>query len=188
MWTQENLMPNIVFYVAASLDGYIATPEGGVEWLAPFESAEAESSYPEFYASVDGLVMGSRTYEQVLSFGEWPYGEKPCWVFSQRDLLVTQPTIKVTRQSPEEIAVELQQHQLQRVWLVGGAALTSAFRAKGLITEYIITIVPVILGGGIPLFIAPSVQENLQLISTKRYSNGLVELQYLRDGSPQVGH
>lgn len=176
-------MPDIVFYVAASLDGYIATPDGGVEWLSPFESAEAESSYPEFYASVDSLIMGSRTYEQVLSFGEWPYAGKPCWVFSQQELPITQSDVRVTQQSPEEIMTELQQQQLQRTWLVGGAALAADFRTQGLITEYIVTIAPIILGEGIPLFISPSPQEKLQLMATQGYSNGLVELRYRCDKS-----
>ncbi len=68
-------MTEVVYYVAMSLDGCIATADGGVEWLAPFESGGEDRGYVDFYSSIDSLLMGSRTYEQILSFGDWPYGE-----------------------------------------------------------------------------------------------------------------
>jgi hypothetical protein len=70
-------MPEIVYYVAASLDGYIATTEGKVDWLSAFEGTEEDYGYAEFYSTVDALLLGSRTYEQILAFGEWPYSGKP---------------------------------------------------------------------------------------------------------------
>ena len=70
-------MPEVVYYVAASLDGYIATPDGGVEWLAPFEGTGEDYGYAKFYTSVDAVLLGRKTFEKSLSFGEWPYPGNP---------------------------------------------------------------------------------------------------------------
>ena len=71
------LLPEIVYYVATSIDGYIASPDGSVEWLSPYEGKGEDYGYTEFYDSVDGVLLGSRTYEKALSFGAWPYSDKP---------------------------------------------------------------------------------------------------------------
>lgn len=166
--------------MATSLDGYIATPDGGIEWLSPFEGSEVTSSYSRFYSSVDALVMGRRTYEQVLELGEWPYPGKPCWVFSRRRLEVTRPEVTVTAQAPSAAVSELEARGLRRIWLVGGSELAGAFRAEGLITEYIVTVVPAILGAGIPLLASRGPMERLRLVASQPCPNGLVELTYVR--------
>ena len=89
-------MPAVLYYVAASLDGYIATHDGGVEWLSPFEGTGEDYGFAQFYASVDALLLGSRTYEQSLTFRVWPYPGKLCWVFSQRPLPVSRPEVILT--------------------------------------------------------------------------------------------
>ena len=146
--------PEIVYYVAASLDGFIATPDGGVEWLAPWEGSGQDYGYAAFLSSVDGLVLGSRTYEQALTFGSWPYGGKRAWVLSSRRLDAV-PGAVVTDGTPNDVVAEMAALGLRRVWLVGGGAIAGAFRAEGLISEYIVSVMPVILGGGVPLFRGP---------------------------------
>ena len=84
-------MVEIVYYAAASLDGQIATRDGGIDWLPPIETPGSDSGgfdygYPDFYASVDALLMGSRTYEKILRHDDWPYMDKPTWVFTRRPL------------------------------------------------------------------------------------------------------
>lgn len=79
-------MLEVVYYVAASLDGYIATDDGGVDWLAPFQSAKEDHGTGDLYSSVDALLMGSHTYEFALELGQWPSPDKPSWVFTRRDL------------------------------------------------------------------------------------------------------
>jgi dihydrofolate reductase len=186
-------MSEIVYYVATSLDGYIATPDGGIAWLAPFEATGEDYGYAAFYASVDALLLGSRTYEQVVTFGPWPYPGKPCWVFSRQSLAPTQPEVTVTAGSPREAAAELEARGIHRAWLVGGGQLAAAFRAEALITEYIVSIIPVILGAGIPLFAAPlpdflgsweaskilPAGEALTLVEEEAFRNGVVQLRYL---------
>jgi uncharacterized protein YhfF/dihydrofolate reductase len=189
-------MPEVVYYVAASLDGYIATPDGGIAWLAPFEAAGEDYGYPAFYASLDALLLGSRTYEQTLTFDPWPYSGKPCWVFSRRALAPARPEVTVTARSPRVVVAELEARGIRRAWLVGGGQLAAAFRAEALITEYIVAIIPVILGAGIPLFGAPAADlrglqktskvstsgETLRLAEHKVYPDGVVQLRYLPGG------
>jgi uncharacterized protein YhfF/dihydrofolate reductase len=177
-------MPEIIYYVAASVDGFIATPDGGIAWLAPFEASAEDYGYAEFYASVDALLLGSRTYEQTLTFDPWPYPGKPCWVFSGRPLAAAQPGVIVTAQTPRQVAAELATRRVRRAWLVGGGRLADAFRTEGLITEYIVSIIPVILGAGIPLFGAAGLQEELHLVEHKVYLNGVVQLKY--SGGPEL--
>ena len=176
-------MSEIVYYVAASLDGYIATPDGGVEWLAPFEGTGEDYGYAEFFGSVDSVLLGRRTYEKSLGFGEWPYPGKPCWVFSRRDRAIPRADILVTAQSPMRVASELEERGLRRAWLVGGGQLAAAFREHGLISEYVISVVPVFIGAGVPLFAPGGPRENLKLADAKYYPNGVVQLRYLRDAA-----
>jgi dihydrofolate reductase len=187
-------MPEIVYYVAASLDGYIATPDGGIAWLEPFEGTGEDYGYSAFYASVDTLLLGSRTYEQVLTFESWPYPGKPCWVFSRRSLAPARPEVRVTAQRPREVAAELDALGSHKAWLVGGGLLAGAFEAEGLITEYMVAIIPVLLGAGIPLFCAPAAEleglssalstlpsvQALRLVAHSVYQNGVVQLHYSR--------
>ncbi len=94
--------------------------------------------------------FGRTTYEQALTFGPWPYADMPCWVFSHRPL-VLEAGVTVTARSPTDVAAEIDARGLRRAWLVGGGALAASFRAEALITEYIVSVMPVILGGGVPL-------------------------------------
>ncbi|MGB3312692.1 MAG: hypothetical protein WBG32_02970 [Nodosilinea sp.] len=77
---------DIVLYIATSLDGFIATPEGGIDWLAAIEIPEEDYGYEAFYSSIDAIVMGRRTYDQVLSFGDWPYPGKPSYIMTHQPL------------------------------------------------------------------------------------------------------
>ena len=173
-------MPEVVYYVATSLDGYIATPEGSVDWLSTFEGTEEDYGYAEFYSTVDALLLGSRTYEQSLAFGEWAYRGKPCWVFSGRSLTPLEPNMTVTSACPVDVLSELEARSLRRAWLVGGGTLAASFRKHGFITEYIVSVIPIILGGGIPLFGGSGPRENMQLLQSRPYPNGVTQLRYAR--------
>ena len=162
----------IVYYVAASLDGFIATSDGGIDWLKRFEGTGEDYGYGDFYASVEAVLMGRKTYEQCLQFPEWPYAGKPYWVFSRSN-----------GNTPSGVVKEMQARGLRRAWLVGGGKLAAAFRAEGLITEHRVSIVPVLLGSGIALFDGPAPAGTLRLLGTKTYDSGIVQLRYL---SPQA--
>jgi dihydrofolate reductase len=167
----------VIYYVASSLDGRIATPDGGVRWLEPFENAGEEYGYARFYSSVDALLLGRRTYAQVRTFGAWPFADKPCWVFSRRKREVETPESALcTGGSPRDVVAQLRSRGLRRAWLVGGGALAASFRAAGLITEYIITYVPVVLGAGIELFGGAGPEQSLRIVSHRAYPNGVVQV------------
>ena len=173
-------MPHLIYYVASSLDGYIAIPDGGLEWLAPFEGKDEEYGYTEFYESIDAVLLGSRTYEKCLTFGAWPFPGKPSWVFSRRGIAAAHEDIIITPDRPEQVMAELKERGVGRAWLVGGGALAGSFRDRRLITEYIVSIIPVILGEGIPLFAASGEREYLRLADSRSYPNGVVQLRYLQ--------
>lgn len=173
-------MLEVVYYVASSLDGFIATPDGGVEWLSPFEGTGDDYGYAEFYGSVDSVLLGRRTYDKILGFGAWPYPGKPCWVFSHRKTDIALAEVTLTAQSPIEVVSAMAARGLRRAWLVGGAALAASFRADGLITEYVVSVIPVILGSGVPLFAPAGPTEHLKLVESRSYPNGLVQLRYVR--------
>ena len=157
----------IIYYVAASLDGFIATPDGGIDWLKPFEGTGEDYGYDEFYASIEAVLLGRKTYEQCLQFPEWPYAGKPYWVFS-----------RATGNRPASVVAEMKARGLRRAWLVGGGKLAAAFRAERLITEHIVSVVPLLLGAGVPLFDGANPREELKLKSSRSYPNGIVQLRY----------
>ncbi|MEO1211279.1 MAG: dihydrofolate reductase family protein [Cyanobacteria bacterium J06638_20] len=170
---------SVILYIALSLDGYIATADGSVEWLSPFEAEDEDYGYAPFFDSIDGLVMGRVTYEQVLGFGDWVYGEKPCWVCTGRSLEPPQPNITITNQSPAQLVQTIQQQGVQRLWLVGGGQLVTGFREAGLISEFILSWMPVLLGKGIPLFSGEERMETLQLIKSQVFDSGVIQTHYV---------
>lgn len=156
----------IVYYVATSIDGFIATADGSVDWLSEFEHGSEDYGYAEFLAGVDALLIGRTTYEQVLTFGEWPYAGKPTWVFAHGELSRTPAGVRGTAEAPEAVAGTLAESGVKRAWLVGGGELAGAFGRAGLITSCIISVMPVLLGEGVPLFGGHGVSRRLALESS----------------------
>jgi dihydrofolate reductase len=169
-------MVDVIYGVAASLDGFIAPPDGSVDWLAPFGSA-GEEHVAEFLKTVGALLIGSRTYEQMLPYGGTAMFGKPCFVFSSRKLPAGKNDT-ITSDSPAEVVAELERRGIKRAWHFGGAKLFESFRAAGLITGYSLGIVPVVLGGGLPLFASPGPPANLRLLDSKISTNGVLMLNY----------
>lgn len=169
-------MPKIAYYVAASLDGYIADANGGVDWLPQGESDDY--GYMQFYAGVDALLMGRRTYDQVLEFGQWPYAGKPTYIFTGHPPDDNPYDVQFVAAEPAEFARTTMAGYSGTVWLVGGANLAEQFRRAGLIDEYLVHVIPVVLGRGIPLFGGDAEPTVLTLSETKTYPDGLVLLSY----------
>lgn len=176
-------MTDIVYYVAASLDGFIAGPEGQLDWLDPFQSPDDDHGYADFYASVDAVILGRATYEFCASLAEWPYPDRPAWVLT-RAKLASAPGITFTGADPREIAAMLARDGHRRAWLVGGGQAAAAFRAHGLIAELIVTILPVLLGRGIPMFAPGDGAETLARVAHRGHANGAVQVHCRRASGP----
>ena len=172
-------MAEFIVFIATSLDGYIARSDGSIDWLPSPEADEEDYGYSKFYDSIDALVMGSATYKQVLGFGDWPYPGKLSYILTSRNLSTTRTDILFVKGGMEEVLKYIKKKSYKRVWLMGGGNLISSFINRGLVDEYIIAIIPTILGSGISLY--QSVTElKLDLISANSYSSGVVELHYKR--------
>ncbi len=168
----------ISYYVAMSLDGFIADRSGSVGWLAPFEGTGEDYGYAGFYASVDAMLMGRRTFDFCYGLSEWPYAGKPVWVFTQRAPESLPPHTVATSEAPGVVAERLRSRGYRHAWLVGGGRLAAAFRAEGLIGRYIVSIIPVTLGGGAPLIAAGSGMERLELVRHQAFAGGIVQVEY----------
>jgi dihydrofolate reductase len=164
-------------FIGTSLDGFIARANGDLDFL-PTGGGEPHG-YDEFMASVDALVIGRKTYETVLTFDTWPYGEKLVVVLSSRLLATAPPGAVVERMSgsPSEIVSQLAARGIRHVYVDGGITI-QRFLAAGLIQRLIITRVPVLIGEGIPLFGALPGDILLRHVATRQYASGLVQSEY----------
>ncbi len=174
-------------YAAISLDGFIASPDGNIDWLTEHGSQddlENDDGYKEFLGSVDALVMGGKTYRQVLTFGDWPYSGKKCVVVSRSGSKTNLPNVSFTADSPEQIVECLQNEACRHVWVMGGGEIHSLFLRAGLIDEMRIFVMPKILGEGIPLFVPPVPDVRWKLLSQKEWQANIVELRYQRADIP----
>jgi dihydrofolate reductase len=172
----------IVLYIAMSLDGYIARSNGSVDWLNGHgEVLEVDNGYEEFYNNVDTIVMGRTTYEQVvneLSPDVWVYEGKKCYVFTKKEC-ETNEKVEFTSESITNFVSDIKSQLGRDIWLVGGGKLIHEFVRKNLVDKYVITVIPTILGKGIPLFIKENPEIKLKLIKTQTI-DGMVELTYVR--------
>jgi len=166
-------MSRLVLYIAASLDGFIADKEGRVGWLEQFDSPEY--GYEDFVAGVDTLIMGRVTYEQTLTFGPWPYTGKRVIVMTRRALQGAPPGVEAWQ---GDDVVPLLSGITGDAWLVGGAESARVFLERGLVDTLRLFVIPTLLGDGIRLF--QNVRATLRLAACRRYSTGVVELEYGR--------
>lgn len=172
-------MGEIILYIASSLDGFIAREDGSVDWLGYFDDDETEEDYgyQELFGKVDIVLIGRRTYEQILGFGEWPYEGKRCVVFTHEPLAYSDERVEFVSEPPAFLR-SASEDKSALTWLVGGADLATHLLNKGLIDEIILTILPIVLGNGIPLFKEIHEDVKLKLMETKNFSNGFVQLHY----------
>jgi dihydrofolate reductase len=186
-------MSRTQYYCAMSLDGYIAEADDTLEWLTGYEGSfdgdEVEpikGSYERYYEGVGALVMGSATYEFILrelaDVGDWPYKRKPTWVLTSRDLPKPQGEdvdVRIVNAKVPDLRDEMIAAAGDRdLWVVGGGDVASQFADAGLLDEVLVTVVPVVLGEGKPLFYRRLPGAPLQLTGTRCFDNGMVELRY----------
>jgi dihydrofolate reductase len=165
-------MTKILVYVASSLDGYIARENGGIDWLPEV----SESGYDAFYKSVNTVIMGKTTYDQVLTFGEYPYKDKKSFVFTRNDSLTKDENTKFVS-DVEKFVKDGFPGAEENIWLVGGAQVIASFLKQGAVDEIIISVIPILLGKGIPLFKNIENEIKLEFVKTEKYDQ-IVDLYY----------
>lgn len=168
-------------FIAISLDGFIARPDGDLAWLLQRDNGTEDHGYSTFIADKDMIVMGRGTYEKVLAFDAWPY-DRPVLVLSKQ--LADQPVpealqgrVRFSGLAPQQAMAELAGQGVNRVYVDGGQLIQSFLR-EGLVADLVITTVPVLLGSGRPLFGALSQDIDLKLISSQKFPSGLVQSTY----------
>jgi len=165
-------------FCGVSVDGFLARPDHALDFL---DTGEQEPhGFDEFYASVDVVVIGRKTFEVVLTFGKWFYGNKQVVVLSSRPLDFSSVKDGVVEQisgEPAEIAEKLKSRGFNHAYIDGGITI-QRFLAAGCIDRLVITRVPVLIGTGIPLFGPLPSDINLRHVATRTYGGGLVQSEY----------
>jgi dihydrofolate reductase len=176
-WENDSVKASI--FVGTSLDGFIARPNGTFDFLSAGHADAEPHGFDEFLATVDALVMGRNTFETVLPFPIWPYGNKPVFVLSSRPLPPAPSGATVERMTgtPAEVLAQLAGRGMGHVYVDGGVTIQAFLRA-GLIQHLVISRVPVLIGAGIPLFGVVDADIPLKHIATRQYSSGLVQSEY----------
>lgn len=155
-------MRDVVLYIAMSIDGYIARSDGSVDWLNEQGESSDSKSFEEFYKNIDTVTMGRTTYDQIieeLSPDKWPYPDVKSYVVTTRDYKVDK-NVEFISDNIIDFIKGLKEGVGKDIWLLGGSNLVNQLIEADLIDKYIITIVPLILGEGIPLFKEKNFEKN----------------------------
>jgi dihydrofolate reductase len=170
--------PRTSTFVGISLDGFLARPDGSLDWLKPFEGTE--HGYTAFIDTVDTLVIGRGTYDFVLGMLRsglpWPYGGKRCVVMTHRPV-AGQHRESAFAGEPGALLEELSEQGARHVYVDGGVVIRS-FLARGLLDQMTVSIVPVLIGTGIPLFGGVALESGLVLEQATSFENGIAQLRY----------
>jgi dihydrofolate reductase len=177
----------VTIHMATSLDGFIARRDGSVDWLETSdEFVDGATMDPEFVEAfletIDCYVMGSRTYETALRFeGDglgWPYGDKPTFVLTSRELPRSRDTVEFYSGDLAQFVNERLRPRFRSIWFVGGGAVSANCLRLELADEVRYSILPILIGDGIPFFDKLDRDVTLHLAEVKAYKSGMVELCY----------
>lgn len=174
-------MRKVILYIATSLDGKIAKPDGDTSWLYDLPNPEkTDYGYAEFYKTIDTTLMGRKTYEVISGFNleKPPYLDKNNYVFSSQPLKV-EDHYQLINDDPCAFVKELKKQVGLNIWLVGGGKLNATLLQAQLIDEFMVFVMPIVLGEGISLFgTNTELMKRLKLVSTKTYRSGAILLRY----------
>ena len=183
----RNTGSRVTIHMVASLDGFIARRDGSVDWLETsdqFVGGEImdPGSVAAFLETIDCYVMGSRTYETALSFEAkglgWSYGDKPTVVLTRRELPRIRNSVEFYSGDLTSLVNERLRPSFRSIWFVGGGMLSSECLRLGLADEVRYSILPILIGDGIPFFDKLERDIALHLAEVKAYESGMVELRY----------
>lgn len=168
-------------FIATSLDGYIARPDGDIDWLLQRDDPDEDHGYSDFIADKDMIVMGRGSYEKVVTFDPWPY-DRPVLVLSSQLANAPVPDalkgkVRFSAWTPAQAMQALARDNVRRIYVDGGR-LVQSFLRDGLIDDIVVTTVPVLIGAGRPLFGTLSRDVDLKLVSSRSFPSGLVQSTY----------
>lgn len=170
----------VVLYISQSLDGYIARENNDISWLSVVERDNEDYGYDDFVKSVDTVFMGRKTYEKVLTFGmEFPHKGRTCYVLS-KTLKGADENVQFFSGNIDDLITKIREQEGKDIFIDGGSEAVRVFRDNDLIDEYVISIIPILLGKGVRLFKETHTENNLKLIESKVFDSGLVQLKYAR--------
>lgn len=179
-------MRRTILYIAMSLDGYIADEFGRVKWLEGHDPAdENEGTYPEFIQTVDTVIMGWKTYHQIvteLSPDEWVYSNLTTYVITHHEK-EPEEKIRFVQDSPVSLIRNLKNSEGRDLWICGGAEIVRQLMQDDLIDRFYISVIPIVLGDGIRLFGKSEKRLELKLLDTRSW-NGITELRYEMQKDP----
>ena len=188
-----NLDSRVTIHMAASLDGFIARKDGRTDWLETSDEFiggdSLDPSHVEaFLKTIDCYVMGSRTYETALNFETkglgWAYGDKPTFVLTSRNLPRTRETVEFYSGDLSQFVNERLRPAFGSIWVVGGGTVTGECLRRGLADEIRYSILPILIGEGVPFFEKLGRDVTLHLAEVNAYKSGIVELRYEVRGNP----
>ena len=170
-------------FVAASLDGFIARPDGELDWLDEANTLvphDEDCGFAAFLATVDAIVMGRSTFEKVLTFGHWPYGDRPVFVLTRNPSEISADvpeTVQFADLPPDELLERIAAAGFRHIYVDGGRTIGS-FLATGAIDRLTVTLIPILLGSGLPLFGPLPADVRLLLEASRVFEFGFVQLTY----------
>ena len=170
----------VIVYIAMSLDGFIAQSDGDLAWLLKFNDSGEDYGYNEFIKTVDTVIMGRKTYDKMVEMGyEYPHGERQYIIWTHTE---SPPKQNVTFYSGDlkRLILDLKSKPGGNIYVDGGKSVSECMKHH-LVDEYIISVIPILLGDGIPLFNAGRPEEQLVLKSNKSFETGLVQLHYINN-------
>lgn len=171
---------NVILYIAISLDGYIAKPNDDLSFLSVVEQEGQDYGYADFVKSVDAVIIGRKTYDKVISMGyHFPHADKDTYIITR----TPKPNIgsaKFYTGNLKELVKKLKSQQIKKIYCDGGAEIVNELLKDNLIDEFIISIIPILVGSGTKLFKDGRPEQKLELVSTKQFDKGLTQLHYKR--------
>ncbi len=174
-------MRQIKLFIATTLDGFIARPNGALDWLHEIPNPRGlDYGYNDFLNSVDVIVMGRKTYEEILAFGvDWPYDKSKTYIITKDASYITKTANTCIHNSIDESTIELfKTNTAKNIWVVGGGEIITAFLNLHAISEVTLSIIPILLGEGIRLFGDGLNETSLELLKTEPFDTGIVNLTY----------
>lgn len=170
----------IVYYAAMSLDGRISGPDHDLAFL---QTLDGGNDYEVFYADVDSLIMGARTWDFMVAHGSWPYAGKPTWIVTHAEELAEIPGAEPVERfagSVGELVAEIASRGLKRTWLVGGGDLAGQFLGADMLDELILTVAPTLVGRGPALADGEFPLRTFELVGQEPFGDNGFRLRYER--------